>query len=219
MRILDGFLAITPIVIIYYITISNAISNGGDVPIQDFTPDAKYAANYWVILLKVFPESLDLIKNTSLFLSLIGQIIVMGVLYRLYYVKKLRLHPISLLTIPLVVFFATFYQHMPEYFLMLWPLVAYFSTKIWQQFLLAAIFSIAWAPRIFHGMKRVTEEFGTAAQARTEIVAPYLQLEGHHFESLNQIALISQSIIYILMLCWLWKMFLILGVYRMRLET
>jgi len=204
-RIIDGVLAVTPMVIVYYITITNALANGGEVPIRDFTPDAKYAANYWVMLLKAFPEQLVQVKNASLLLSLIAQVVLIAVFFNLHYIKKIRISPAVLLTIPLVVFFATFYQHMPEYFLMLWPLVAIFCTTIWQQLVVAALFSVAWAPRIFHGFKRVTEQFGTAAEARTDILGPFISMDANQFEFLNQIALIVQSILYTLLLIWLCK--------------
>ena len=172
-------------------------------PIRDFTPDAKYAANFWVLLIDSDAELLIYYKNLSLALTTIVQLIIIAAFIYISTKRKWLWHPSVLLVIPLAFFFATFYQHMPEYLLMLWPVAALFCTAIWQQLLLVSALMFAWAPRISHGLITVIEEFGTSAEARTEIVGPLINLINIDYTLLNQVALIMQSVAYPLLVLWL----------------
>lgn len=205
-RIIDGVVAIIPIAIVYYIIITNALINGGDVPIRDFTPDAAYAANYWVLILKANPDSLKMVKYTSILLSAIVQLLLIVYLFSIYKKSTKSLHPLVLLTIPLVFFFATFYQHMPEYFLILWPITAMLCTNIFQQLLLAVAFSLAWAPRVIHGIKTIKDSFGSTLEARSEILQPLLELVYFDMNTLHSFALGAQTLFYTVTMIYLAKL-------------
>jgi len=195
-RIFQGIVAISPIVLVYYITISNALANGGDVPIRDFTPDAAYAANFWVLILKAYPDALIAVKNSSLLLSLVLQLAVILSLFTLYRRQNHSFDVATILAVPLVVFFSSFYQHMPEYFLMLWPLISVLCTSVGQQIVLAMAFSFAWLPRVLHGLKTITDNFGSTVEARSEIFGPLLKVLAVDFNVLNSVALAAQTVIY-----------------------
>lgn len=195
-RIATGVLAVLPIAAIYTLSISNALNQGGEVPIRDFTPDAAYGANFWTLILKSYPDLLVAVKNSSLALSVLFQLGAIVTLFALYRNRAQDLHPVLLATVPLALFFATFYNHMPEYFLMLWPLVAIYCTGALQQLVLAVIFSLAWAPRILHGLQTIKDNFGSTVQARSEIFEPFFQAIAINPDKLNDIALIAHSLIY-----------------------
>lgn len=188
-------LALIPIVLIYYLTISNAISNGGHIPIVDFTPDAVYAANYWVVLLKAFPEKLDLFKYTSVLLTLVLQLVLTAVFY--FYSKKGHtINAAVLLVLPLALFFATFYQQMPEYLLLIWPLIAFISRSVIYQLLVAAAMSFAWTPRVLHGIMNLKNKSGTSAEERAEIINPTIHSLSDLAGALHTPALIANTIVY-----------------------
>ena len=202
-RVFHGISALIPLIIIYCISIINALNNGGEVPIRDFTPDAAYAANYWVILLNMYPDSLTLFKNISVYISALVQLLLFSVLLFISSKRTVSWSPTILLTIPLGFFFGTFYQHMPEYLLMLWPAAALLCTAVWHQVIIVSALSFAWAPRIFHGLVTVTENFGTAAEARNEVIGPLINMVSFDFAYLNHVALVLQSIFYFMLLVWL----------------
>ncbi len=202
-RMLDGILSLIPLVIVYVFIVVQALNNGGDVPIRDFTPDAKYAANFWVLLINSDPVLLVLYKNYSLILTVLVQIVIIAVLVFFHHRRKENIHPVILLVIPLCFFFATFYQHMPEYLLMLWPAGALLCTGVWQNILFAGALSFAWTPRVTHGLTTVVDKFGTAAEARSEVIGPFVNAVNLDFVLLNKIALIAQSVVYLIFIAWL----------------
>ncbi len=202
-RALDGTLSLLPIIAVYTFIIVQALNNGGEVPIRDFTPDAKYAGNFWVLLIDNDPVRLVLFKNYSLVLTTAVQFMIIAVFLFLHYVKKVQLHPVILMAIPLAFFFGTFYQHMPEYLLMVWPVAALLCTTVWQHVLFAGALSFAWAPRITHGLNTVVDNFGSAAEARSEVVGPLVNALNIDFVLLNKAALVAETIVYTIVLIWL----------------
>jgi|GEM_PF-3940454 len=202
-RVTHGLLSIAPIVLVYFITITNALNNGGDVPIRDFTPDADYAANFWVLILKADPDALTTVKHASLLLSAAVQFLVIGIFFFYKYVRKKTLHPLVLIAVPLVFFFGTFYQHMPEYFLMLWPVTALLCTSLFQHLLLAFAFSLAWAPRVIHGIKTIQDNFGSTVEARADILKPLLDLLQFDMNTLHSASLAAQTFFYTVMMIYL----------------
>lgn len=202
-RVVDGILALIPIVIVYVFIILQALKNGGEVPIRDFTPDAKYAANYWVLLIDSDPILLAYYKNLSLMITAFVQFGLIAFLLIIGNKKENTWHPFILLLLPLAFFFGTFYQHMPEYLLMLWPLAALLCQSVSQHLVLVAALSFAWAPRIFHGLNTVVDGFGTAAAARSEVIGPLVNFLSLDYSLLNQFALIMQSVIYTSLVVWL----------------
>ena len=202
-RVLDGFIALIPIAIVYIFTITQALSNGGEVPIRDFTPDAKYAANYWVLLIDSDPVLLKYYKNVSLVFTASVQFILISAFLFISWKRKQPMPPLLLLFMPLAFFFGTFYQHMPEYLLMLWPVAALLCNNVWQQLVLVAALSFSWTPRIFHGFNTVVDGFGTAAEARSQVLGPLVDFLNLDFVFLNQAALVSQSVVYTIVVFWL----------------
>jgi len=198
-RMMDGIFAILPLIIIYAFIIMQALNNGGEVPIRDFSPDAKYAANFWVLLINSNAQLLAYYKNVSLILTACVQFSITAVLIYLTNTRKWLWHPAILLALPLAVFFSTFYQQMPEYFLMLWPVVAFFCTTLWQQLLVVGALCFAWAPRISHGLITVVDGFGSSASARADVVGPIIEQINVDFVLLNKTTLIMQSVIYSLL--------------------
>jgi len=206
---------------VYVFIITQALNNGGEVPIRDFTPSAKYAANFWVLLIDADADKLIYFKNLSLLLTVAVQLLLAG--FFVYFTRNLffqnknhpsqtsadklsaapHWHPIILLIIPLAFFFGTFYQHMPEYLLMLWPAAALLCTSVWQHFLFAGALTFAWTPRITHGLTTVVNNYGTAAEARSDIVGPLLQFFQFDYNLLNQMALVMQSLVYMVLVIWL----------------
>ena len=202
-RVVDGILALLPLVMVYIFIITQALNNGGEVPIRDFTPPAIYAGNYWVLLINANPELLEFYKNISLVLTTFVQLLVIASLLYFNRNRQQPWHPIVLLVIPLAFFFGTFFQHMPEYLLMIWPIAALLCTSIWQQWLLAAAMSFAWVPRITHGLTTVVRNFGSSAEARSDIVGPLVNFFNIDYDLLNHVVLVVQSVVYTAVVVWL----------------
>lgn len=175
-RLIEGVMSCAVLVSVYVLIIYNAFQNGGDIPLLEFTPDGVYASNYWVLLLAQYPESLEAIKGLSLKLSLAVQLIVIGLgLYLLIRAKNHHVDSVIWMSVPLAMFFATFYQHMPEYLLLIWPVLIFMYRSISAQILIVACLNLAWLPRIFHGLGTVGQTNMTSADARADLIAPVLQ--------------------------------------------
>lgn len=199
-RLLEGAAVCAVLAGVYILIIYNAFQNGGDVPLLEFTPDGVYASNYWVLLLNHYPESLEAIKSASLKLSLVAQLFLVGVgLYLLIQSKNQNVDPVYWVALPLAIFFATFYQHMPEYLLLIWPALIFLYRSVVAQFLIVVCMNMAWLPRIFHGLGSVGSTEITTADARTDLIAPLVEALGINPQYFNVGFLVLHSVGYTLL--------------------
>ena len=200
-RIVEGFSACLVLALIYYIIITNALQNGGDVPLLEFTPDGVYASNYWVMFIGMFPEMLESIKRTSLLISLAAQLFIVSVgLFLLAKGLNERVHPAVWMAVPLALFYGTFYQHMPEYLLLIWPALIYLFHTLRAQLLIVMCLNLAWMPRIFHGLGSVGATDITTADARIELLGPLLSYLSIEPRILNSVFIVLHSIAYTILL-------------------
>lgn len=207
-RVFEGVAVLAVLAGVYALIIYNAFQNGGDIPLLEFTPDGVYASNYWVLLLNHYPEALEAIKSLSLKVSLFAQLVIVFVgLYLLVKSKNHKVDPVYWIALPLAIFFATFYQHMPEYLLLIWPALIFLYKSVVAQFLLVLCMNMAWLPRIFHGLGSVGNKGITTADARVDLIAPVVDALGINPQYFNISFLVLHSVGYTLLVVSLVALF------------
>ena len=193
--------------VVYGISVSWALSTGGNLPLVGFTPDPTYGSTFWVLIVDRYPDSLSLHKNISLMLCVLGQ--ALTCLYFLLQSNRFRtsLNPIMLLAWPLALFFFTFYQHMPEYLLLVIPVILLYFKSFWSALVVSAILALSWIPNIFFGLKNIGIINSSKSPTRNRVLQPFVDWVGMDFAQLHVLSLVVYSALYAVALVMMWKQY------------
>lgn len=190
------FLAVTPFVLIYGWSVLAAIASNGNIPFDGFSPSAKYASTFWVLGIKHFGMNSDSLKPLSLALSMAAQLAL--IIYALSNWRKLSSTDGAILLVgtSIASFFLTFYQHNPEYILLLAPIVLLFCQSVRALLLSIAVLSLSWLPNIFYGLNNVLTHKGSASEARRAIMGDWLTLLNIDFSMAHSASIALYSALY-----------------------
>ena len=93
---------------VYGVNVAWALINDGNVPFVGFSPEPNYGSHYWVPLVESFPDSMALLKNISLSLSVLAQTALCALFMLQSRILQRDLDPWVLIGLPLATFFFTF---------------------------------------------------------------------------------------------------------------
>ena len=175
----------------------------GNVPFVGFSPSAKYASTFWVLGIKHFGLDSETLKPVSLALSLAAQLAL--IVYALCYWRTLNSvnGAILLVGVSLTAFFLTFYQHNPEYTLLLAPVVLLYVRTYRSVIAAVAVLSLSWLPNIFFGLNNVLTHNGSASSARRDIMGDWLTRLNLDFSVAHSVSIALYSVLYALLLLYL----------------
>ena len=189
----------------YALNVAWATINDGLLPLVGFNPYPDYASSYWVPIVTSFPDSMESIKRISLGLSALLQAIVLASLYRRSIEASAPVPPLVLLCLPLTAFYLTFYQHMPEYLLTMWPAFLLLRSGAAGALFFAAVANLAWAPNLFFGLMNVGIVNSSKSGTRNRILEPLTEGLGVDFAALHLASIAAYSIAYAVAFAWMWR--------------
>lgn len=185
------------IVLVYAIAMAAALQRAGSLPLIDFVPGAHYSVTVWALLIDVVPEGSEALKRWSLLLSVAAQALLIGACLHGTRWGRSGMAPNWLLTAPLALFMASFYQHNAEYPTMFAPVLLLLWSNARAALLTCVVLCAAWAPKLFYGLKNIGLINANASETRNAILGDVVDTLGMNFQQLHTISVIVYSALYV----------------------
>jgi len=183
---------------VYGVNVVWAIANNGNIPFVGFSPEANYGSHYWVLAVERYPDFIPLLKRISLLLSVAAQLLICVYFWHKSNNLKSEVNPIPLITIPILVFFFTFYQQNPEYLLLFWPVILLLNNRYWLQLGITVLVSASWAPNIFFGLKNIGLNNSSKSSTRNRVLEPITDWLGLDFVQIHFYSILIYSLLYLI---------------------
>ncbi len=191
---------------VYGLNVFWALSNEGNVPFVGFSPEPNYGSHYWTLFVEEYPQNIELFKRVSLLLSVAFQALLCVWFFIASRYLREPLNPWILITLPLALFFFTFYQQNPEYLLCFWPVMLLAVPRVWPALLYTAVVAMAWLPNLMFGFKNIGINNSSKSGTRNRVLQPVVDALGLDFNQLHPLSIAVYSLCYLLMLIALWHL-------------
>ena len=190
------FLPLLLIAGVYALVVLMVQQNNGNLPLVGFTPSADYSVMYWTLILQTASD-ISTYKNLSLLLTIATQSVLS--LYLIYqcYLKKKHINSTLLISLPLAVFFLTFYQHNSEYSMMIAAVALLSIQRTHSVLVLASIFSFAWVPKFLFGLKNIGLNNATASETRNDLLGGLVEQLGVNLTQLHAASIVIYSVLFL----------------------